>query len=283
MWIRRTALVVTIVLLLSACKAQPGEPQTCDADAVVTALRSSLPYDEATLSRNVLYETRYLNLWFVDPALDPSAGGAAIAANASQAWQDAIDAVHGLRAANACVPQLWDGINVVVVDRDYNDWLSGSIAPQDLPEKASLSQGDRRKLSEKFQTGYARQRAVVPVEAPAPGSCTWAEVHAVLKDRFDAAEEATVYLVVEEQGSEVWAQWAGPDPKTGTDPLLDALVLVAEDLGCLHPPVDTLWVVYTDADQVASLILSVPGEALRSGDSAKLVESVEVVYPAQGQ
>jgi len=280
--IRRIALVVILPLSLAACKAQPAEPQTCDPDTVVAALRPRLPYEEATLGHNDLYETRYLNLWFVDPAIDPLAGGQAIAANANLALRDAIDAAHSLRTASACVPQLWDGINVVVVDRLYNDWLSGNITPQDLPQKASLSDGDRRKLGELFQTGYTRQEAALPTKAAAPGSCTWAEARARLEARFDAAKEATFYLVVEEKGTDVWAQWAGPDPNSGTDPLLDALVSVAEDLTCLHPAVDTLWVVYTDADQVASLILTVPGEALRGGDSAKLVESVEVVYPAQG-
>jgi hypothetical protein len=283
MGIRRTVLFAVVLLLLAACTSQPAEPLSCEADDVVDALRSTLGYDEATLTHSVLYETHYLNLWFVDPVLDPSAAGDSVAANTSQALLDAIEAAHALRTASPCVPQLWDGINVVVVDRSYNDWLSGNIAPKDLPDRASLSKGDLKKLGEVFQAGYMRQQPAASEEAPATGSCTWPQVRVKLAGHFDAVEEAAFYLVVEESGAEVWAQWAGPDPQTGTDPMLDALVTVADDLSCLDPQVDTLWVVYTDADQVASLILTVPGEALRSNDTAHLVESIDVVYPAQSE
>jgi len=71
-------------------------------------------------------------------------------------------------------------------------------------------------------------------------------------------------------------QWEGPQD---FDVFLADVTSIANILPCLTP-MDTLWLIYVDAEGETLLILAADGDAVRTVDPASLVDCLEVIYPA---
>ncbi len=273
---------VTIVprttLPLPIVPAAPSAPAGCDRDQVVVDLRSSLPYAEASLSHSALYNVHTLNLWFVDPGIDPSAAEADISRYADMALRDAAAVSHVLRQASACVASAFDGITIRVVDREYNEWYTGQVDPRLVPTSAGLSQDDLAQLASAFVPGYQRSSAPrpAPESASTAETCRWDEAHARLEVLFGAGQpNATSYVVRDDEGTNVWVQWEGPPV---FEIFLADVTRIASVLPCLES-MDTLWLIYVDSEGQTQLILAAAGEAVRTVEPAQLVEHLEIIYP----
>ncbi len=251
----------------------------CDANEIVLGLRPTIEYPESSLSHNYLMSVYSLNVWVVDPGLDPMAEGAGLAQGVALAERHAALLSHQLDRGDACLNRVFDQIVVTVVDRDYNTWFSGSIPPRALPDGDRLSDTQIDEAVQAFNPGFVRSGPTASLgrEAASSESCTWAQARAGMEARLGANHpNAAFYYAVDDTGANVWGQWDGP---ADVDVFLPALTSIGLELACLYPAPDTLWVVYTNAYGGAQLIVADPGQAIRQGDAETMLEQLEIVYP----
>ena len=270
---------VTIVPIRTPGTPVPGAAGPCSPDQVLTALRPLIPYSEFALSHNIIGEIHNLNVWFVDPGLDPLAVEDEIPEIVAMASRHAALLSHQLARGSPCVATAFQGITVIVVDRDYNKWFEGQIFSADLPASPNPTDAEIELAMQAFTQGYGRSRRTASVGRPGPpdGSCTWAETQAGLASHFDPSRQNVVfYFVADDEGTSVWAQWDGPPE---WDTFLTGLLNVDRELSCLYPPLDSLWAVYVDDTGLAQLIVVGSGDAVRAPDPNVLVDSLQIVYP----
>jgi hypothetical protein len=258
---------------------QNPAPTNCDADDLVDSLQSLVLYDEFSLSQNVIDEVRNLNLWFVDPALDPLAAGDDVARNLAVARFHAAGASQRLEQGDECVSIVFTGLTSIVVDRDYNVWFSGQVSPGDLPQSADPSDADLEAAGERFVVGYARSEATTSAVRPEPaaGACGWPEARDHLRGHFEPGRQnLAFYMAIDDGGVNVWAQWDGP---ADADAFFADILALRSELSCLNPPLDTFWGIYVDGSGKTILVVAAPGDAVREADDEGLLSQLEVVYP----
>lgn len=258
---------------------QAAAPE-CNPNDGVDALGPLVPYDEFSLSQNTIEGVRNLNLWFVDPGLDPLASGGAIEENVSVARLHATRLAHLLNQGDGCVASVFQGITALAVDRDYNAWFTGQIVPGNLPQAADPTDGDLEAAAETFTAGYTRTSETLSASRPAaePGSCLWPEVRESLLSHFgDGRQNLAFYISVDDDGVNVWGQWDGP---ADFDILQGNLLSLRAELGCLHPPLDTFWTVYVDGTGATQLVLAVAGDAVRASTDEEFIDQLEIIYPS---
>ena len=49
---------------------------------------------------------------------------------------------------------------------------------------------------------------------------------------------------------------------------------------CLHPPFDTLGMIYVHQDGLAQWIFAVDGDAVREDDHQEMINNLELIYPS---
>jgi hypothetical protein len=262
---------------------KPGGASTCDPHDFLEQVKNDVPYSEVSLLHNDLMGVRYLNLWVVDPALDVNATGEQASATKGQAA--ALAAKLTFLAANdhPCVRASFDQVNTTIVDSRYHAWFIGDIGTADIPGGSELSADALAKLTQVFLPSPLLQTPVEhPGQAvPPQGACTWEEArHSLLAYFAPAGPNIDFYFVIDQDGANVWAQWEGPDPQTSSAEFLSGLLVLQKELQCLDPPVDVLWMIYTDTDGVVRLVRTVDGEILRSAPADDLANHLQIIYPA---
>jgi hypothetical protein len=258
---------------------EPTPTSSCNPDEVLANLKALIPYEEFAVHHNIIGGLHTLAVWFVDPQLDPLAGGEVIGGNLDLAFVDAIQLSHLLNLEDPCIEVLFDVINPIVVDGAYNGWFSGMIEPSSLPREANLSERDIDQMEAAYTVGYLREVPTSSMDRPpAPtGSCTWQETKGKIWQHFaPSRQNVTFYFVIDEVGVNVWAQWDGPADMV----IMSASLLnVVMELDCLYPTPDQLIVIVVDGMGEATLIGVLGGEAIQSGDYAEVLNQFQVVYP----
>jgi hypothetical protein len=254
---------------------------SCTADGIVQALRQDFPFGEASVSHNRVLDVTALVVWFVDPELDTGEVSDAIQAQAQLARDQAILITSWILRSQRCAADLFERINVMVVDRDYQLRFSGTAGFRELA--ATLQPNGERleslvgvfTIEALSMASATRTGAVVPPEA-----CTWREARSRWMSQFDAdLSTVAFYVSVDEQGTDVWAQWQGPNPRLVPAEFLSGLIYVGSQLGCLYPPLDTMWVVYVDWEGTAQTVGRLMGSALESADPRSIIEEFVMLYP----
>jgi hypothetical protein len=277
-----TVTVVPIRPSASAATAVPGQVEVpgCGPNDLVDALRPLVPFSESSLSENSLDGVRNLNIWFVDPALDPLAAGGAIAENTALARLHATRMAHLLNRASECVAAVFAGITTIAVDRDYNVWFSGQIVPASLPQAANPSDGDLGPAVQAFTVGYSRTGETSSGIRPGAetGACLWPEARERLLSHFaEGRQNLAFYMSIDDDGVNVWAQWDGP---ADFDVLQADLLGLRPELACLYPGLDTFWIVYLDSTGTTQLVLAAAGDVVRDSSDEDFINQLEIIYPA---
>jgi hypothetical protein len=270
---------VTVVPIRTPSTPVPGATGACDPDQVLTVLRPLVPYSEFALSHNIIDEVHNLNVWFVDPGLNPLASDDEITENVAMASRHATLLSHLIAQGSPCVATAFQGITVIVVDPDYNKWFEGQIVSADLPASPNPTDAEIEQSMQAFTQGYVRSRPTSSANRqPAPeGACTWSQTQASLASHFESSRQNVVfYFVLDDEGANVWTQWDGPPE---WESFLTGLLSVDRELSCLYPPLDHLWAIYVDETGLAQLIVEASGEAVRDSDPAVLVDSLRMIYP----
>lgn len=272
----KKALIVSLILisLLAACSPPadspptptplppastptpvPTVPPTLIPPTSIPVCRPSaedFPYEQFVFTQYILKGSRTLNVWFVNPNIDPQE--ADFAANLSYATISSLEAVFYLLAADPCVAELFDTINPIVVDANYNTWFAGVLDPAAL--SGELAAGDNNALLSAFEQVYAIS---APPEPPAPRpefACDWSTAQDNIWQHFSTArQQVGFYFIIDQDGATVWAQWDGP---TDLGAVAANLFNITTELGCLHPRPDNLLIIIVDQDANANLIAVIP-------------------------
>lgn len=261
-------------------------PSDCSRDQVLARLKADFPYPEFTLIYNSFQGLDILNIWFVDPEIDPKAQDADLAPNAILALRHATALSHRLGRKDPCIGRLFTTINPIVVDSNYNGWFSGNIRPADLPGTDDLTEAQIEALEDAFEIAYWRRNPPAP-QGPAPAaSCTWAEARVRIQRHFNPSRENVGFmLVIDENGVKIYAQWDSDAKLLGRDATqwwalqMASMLNVAMELPCLHPVPTALIVTVVDAEGAIELLGILPDPVLGPDDSfADLINDFRPFY-----
>jgi hypothetical protein len=250
-------------------------PLPCPVNPFLKSLKPLIAYAEFDLTYNVILNNRALNIWFVEPKIDPNASGDQIAKNASLAQVSAAAVSAKLATGDAkCLSAMVSVINPTVVDRNYNGWFSGIIKLSDavanLPPENKVSA---------FTASYLRTKPTTPPSAAPAQSCKWTDARAKMQKHFAPTRENVGFeFVIDETGINAYAQWDGDVDMT----MIPSLLNVALESRCVHPPIDQLVVILVDGDGKINIIGQTPGSAVRSQNYANDVPNqFKILYPQQ--
>lgn len=216
------------------------KPAACNADQTLRNLKSALTYDESVLFYNQVEGTSYLAIWFVDPELDPAAEESEISANTDLATRHGLILSQELKAADSCVDQLFDWINAIVVDKNYNGWLSAQVKTSDLPATVQTDDKELDEIANAYEIGYLRAQVTAKTGSAPANSCSWAEAQKNIRNHFSSEREnVAFYYVLDDAGVNVWAQWDS-DPEFAQLNLPASLMNIAMEIDCLFPQPDRI-------------------------------------------
>ena len=216
------------------------EPPDCDADQTIANLKPKVAYQQSTVIHNKLKGGSFLVVWFVDPAINATPQESEISENDARAIRDGLLLSQQLNAADGCVGRLFDAINAIVVDKNYNGWFSGRMKTSDLPTTVQTDDDQLDELAKSYQISYLRDKLTAEPGTAPTTACTWTDTKQRIQYHF-APERQNVgfYYVLDDAGVNVWAQWDSP---------LDFLLLnlpasllnIAMELDCLSPTPDRI-------------------------------------------
>jgi hypothetical protein len=221
------------------------EPE-CNADQVLENLRDAVEYDKFQVFHQFDDAKSTLVLWFMDPNLDPEVSEVElIYGNVGIAIVDTLVASQKLKTTDACTTKLFDDINVIVTDSEYNGWLSALISMSDLPDTVRTDQASLENLAGKLTIDFYRESPPEKPKKAPKDSCTWDESHENILLHFPPEENMAYFLVRDDFGTNVWAQWV--TTKEYLEPnLLSSLMNISMELSCLHPAPDQLIFIIVD-------------------------------------
>jgi hypothetical protein len=278
-----TPTVVPIATVSSAETPQTGGSSTCDPNVFLPQIKEDLPFAQVSLLHNFLLSVHYINLWVVLPDLEPEPVAGQTETNRSEAALLAAKLSHLIANGHPCVRASFERITTTIVDRRYHAWFVGDVGMTDIPAADALNSDQLAELSSLFVSPPSLE---TPVEHPGPAvpptnACEWQHAREALRTQFSpAGPNVDFYFVIDQDGANVWAQWEGPDPQQTPEGFLSGLLSLQAELQCLNPPVDILWMIYTDGSGRVSLVMAADGEALRNPDPAYLVDHLQLIYPA---
>lgn len=194
---------------------------------------------------NELSDAVTLVIWYVDPDLDPGTLPSRIEADRDDALASAARVAHEVVRSDPCVKQLFDKLNLIVVDVEYAGWLSASVAPRQVPTTEDMNEAEVEELVQQLEIGYLLESHPA---APPSVACTWQEARQSIKGHF-SPDRANVefYFVVDRTGRNLWAQWDGPsDPAIVVTNLLN----IQLELDCFDPSVNIIFTIVNEAGQV---------------------------------
>lgn len=278
-----TPTVVPIATVASVETPQTGGSSTCDPNVFLPQIKEDLPFAQVSLLHNFLLSVHYINLWVVSPDLEPEPVAGQTETNRSDAAMLAARLSHLIANDHPCARASFERITTTVVDRQYHAWFVGDVGMTDIPAGDTLNSDQLEVLSGHFVSPPSLE---TPVEHPGPdtppaNACDWEQAREGLRAQFSpAGPNVDFYFVIDQDGANVWAQWEGPDPQQTPEGFLSGLLSLQAELQCLNPPVDILWMIYTDGSGRVSLVMAADGEALRNPDPAYLVDHLQLIYPA---
>ena len=239
------------------------EPR-CDIAATLREVKAAVPYDEFVVHFNKIAGTASLAVWYVDPEVNPSPSAEGLAQQLGEVRLRAAEVSAAVGAASQCSSILFDVINPIVVDAQYQGWFSGTIRPADLPRGPEFSDEEISNAADNFSIGYLRSALQHPY---LEGACEWPEARDRLQSHFSVAREnVAFYFVIDDSGSHVWVQWDGHPEPTMTIVNLGNIYLALE---CFRPDADIIYIIVGD-DGLALEIGLIPQR-----DAARLT----ILYP----
>jgi hypothetical protein len=247
---------------------------SCNAEQTLRNLKSKVAYDEFVLYYNKVKSTSFLIIWFVDPEINPAAKESELAKNADLAIRDALILSQELKASDACTGKLFDVINAIVVDKNYNGWLSGQIKIEELPETVQTGQDQLAELSRLYEKAYLRNKVTKKLGSAPAGSCKWTEAKKNIYNHFSSEREnIAFYFVLDESGANIYAQWDGqPDFVQATLPA--ALMNIAMEINCLFPEPDRIIFNIVDETGEMQIIGAWNGSDAKNQD----ISQIQILY-----
>jgi hypothetical protein len=212
---------------------------------VVEKLRAHLEIVQTAVLHNELSDGVTLVIWYVDLDLDPGAPSSRIEEDRNEALARAVRVAHAAVRSDDCVKQLFDKLNLIVVDSQYAGWFSASVALRHIPATEDITEADLENIVQQLEIGYSIESH--PTDPPI-SSCTWWEARQAIKQHFSPDRtNVEFYFVVDRTGRNLWAQWDGPsDPAI----VITNLLNIQLELDCFDPSVNIIFTIVNEAGQV---------------------------------
>ncbi len=283
-WIMTAAAMLACSLLSGGPASAPARDAdlNCTSESVLLTLRNSEPLKELLSEFTVDYSaasgTSYLNIWFVDPNIQPGTSSEDLKENNETAMRHASTVAIYAVTLDPCIKSVFDKINPVVVDQSYNGWFSGSVAASLLPETYQPGEEEIYEVAEAFEVVYMRRSLPAIPGAPPAGSCNWPDARERMHLHFDPARpNVDFYFVGDEVSRKVTAQWDGSvTEKIDIGVIYASITNVAQEIRCLHPAPDYLYVMVHDSSGTTIWMGRLPSAGIQSLD----LNQVEILYAA---
>ncbi|MFC1974911.1 hypothetical protein ACFLXQ_00765 [Chloroflexota bacterium] len=275
-------IIIASMLLTPACSLTETQMITfssrCDHDEVLRQVDELLVDYTFESHYTIINKEWVLSIWLVDSELDPSASGDDIAENSTQAFIHGAMIAHKVAYQIPCARELFDGINPMIVDRNYNGWYIDIIPMRALPLIENPSVEALTASIERSGMEYADVRRTSTqdeIQIAQPDACTWPEARAAIRGIIDPEQRNNAaYLIINHEQVLAQVQWAiakgeGADDKA----VAERIGLLSKALDCLTPPIDTMEVFVVDARGRLNVYGRVSGEVIRSWDSTPSPEN----------
>ena len=223
-------------------------PACVFSNEFLRSVKDNMAWEEFMVDYAVLQGEPTLTVWYVDPLISLNiTGDDEFEIQLAEAFVRGVMLITDMKAKNPCLAEVVTMINLSVVDRNYNGWVLGMIAVDELSDEGTILFEEAFDTAQIFEFGFLRQEAPAALAAPPAGACTWQEAREALHQHF-APERENVgfqFMVLDGVGTTVWAQWDG-----SSDPLFASVNLmnVLMELECLYPAPTGLVVVVVDEE-----------------------------------
>jgi hypothetical protein len=253
----------------------------CTRDGVIAELKHSAQYDEFSPSYYTYEGKNVLALWFVDPDIRFIEGQ-----NTDDysiiALTDAVNLVHYVSIGNSCIKMLFDDVNPIVVDSDYNGWLATVIHTYTLPTNTTLTQEQFDDIYQQASVYYLRRDDPSPRVQPPEDRCAWSDAQSNVLRHFNSTVlNQFYYLVQDENGIHAYVQiedfTTGLSDKVWYANLIATILNITSELKCVYPTPTDLLLQVVDPDGKIEMIgrLPDPLQVLQTYDFSGFVVAVD--------
>jgi hypothetical protein len=273
----------------------------CDADQVLHQVDELLAGETFEAHYLTINQELTLSVWLVDPEIDPSASQARLASNNRQALERGVSISYQIIDKLACVRQVFENINPMIVDRRYQSWYIDFVPIRAFPEIDNPTADDLIDALERSMEGSPSRRRAPPQQEdqPAPvDACGWPKARAAIQSHFGMERRnAAAYLLINDPPSTqgpwnsyattnviVQAQWDIHNADEADEAvILENLEPLVEALACLWPPVDLLEVFIVVPSGQMVIYGMVPGSLIRERVVPLPPEKVLLHYTLQDE
>jgi len=274
-------LIVIILCLLNLLSCHSDNKQSNTIPSPFTCdIRDILPQVDKLLAEYTfeahyitVHEKLVLSIWLVVPELDPYASAETIAENSRLAFLWGAKISHNAISQIDCVRELFDGINPMIVDKNYNCWYRDIIPievlliAQDPLDEALLSAIMRSGMRQ----SYLR---TLPVWSGEHGQGTkqseWPELRGVIQEILCKTQKrcnSAAYPLIFNEYFTIQMYWEAITENEMDDTVVyDHLEQLVEKLSDTTIPVDRLEVCIVNSQGRLLIYSKVNGYVIRSPD-----------------
>ncbi len=275
-------IILASISLIPACGLTETQiapmSSRCDHDEVLRQVDELLVDHVSETHYAIINRELMLSIWLIDPTLDPSASGDDIAETSTQAFINGAMIAHRITYQIPCVRELYDGINPMIVDRDYNAWYIDIIPLRAIPTSENPSVEELTASIERSGMEYAdirRTSTQDEIQVAQSDACTWPEARAAIREINEPEQgNNAAYLIIDDEQVLVQIQWAIAKGQESDDQaVVERIGLLSHTLDCLNPPIDKMELFVVDARGRLNVYAHVSGELVRSWDTISSPES----------
>ena len=236
---------------------------SCDPIDVVERVREKIPYKEFIVNFNELSYSKNLVVWYVDPEINLEDHSIDAFDQTVEAGDRAIQLGSELVKSDPCIGETFMGFNSIVVDQNYNGWISANVMTNQFPLPDSAQTADDRidAVYSGLLISFVREEYPDPLPPAPADACTWQEAHTALDGEFIILSQGntTFFFVIDDHGANLWVQLEEP-----THLIFLSVVLSVTD--CLHPPLDNMIVFFVQPDGSVTFSGRLPKEGIANED-----------------
>jgi hypothetical protein len=170
------------------------------------------------------------------------------------------------------------GINPVVVDKNFNGWLSIEMPVEAFPNTADLTSINKEEIMSSSIIQYARQAPPEILDETSDDSCSWNEARENIKWHFDPDQPNNSFTFTrDETGTLLSAYWVIPEgfADYALDMSLASVMNVISEAECLYPQVDNFYAFALNNTGGSILLIYMDGESFRNSN----FDNLKIYYP----
>jgi hypothetical protein len=261
-------IILIALLTLAACTPSAPRDDVCPSRIeILEKLEDIIPYEEYSLTFNTSEEGSAFTLWLVNPSLN-SHMEEGLRDAIAKALLEATAVVHQMYKEDVCVGELFDFVNVIIVDPDYVGVFSGVLKLENMPDSEVLSEDELVALVTSFEVDYRLREPMEAFALPPGTMCTWKETREKIARNFSVSNpNVNFFFVYDALGSTVWAQFLGLlEGETRGFATLKVKEII-NDLDCLYPAANKINTIVVDGEGKVLLVGSISQAKEPSADT----------------